>query len=162
MSKAVALMYPATCFLEGVNVNEGRGTDTPFSICGAPWIDSVELALRFNSLNRKGVSAAPARYTPVDGLYGGKECQGIRFTVTDPAAFRPVAAGVELLTVLYNLYPNRLQERPYKTRANPSGEGHLDILLGVKDSFAKIKAGEAFKLDIAKEWKSLISSYLLY
>lgn len=162
VTSSVALVYPATCFLEGVNVNEGRGTDTPFSICGSPWINPEELALQFNSLNQKGVFATAAKYIPVDGLYAGKECNGIKLFVTDTSAFRPVATGVELLKLLYRLYPNRLQERLYKTRANPSGEGHLDTLLGVKNAFSKIKAGEAFKLDIANEWRSLIYPYLLY
>ena len=162
VNTSVALVYPATCLLEGVNVNEGRGTDTPFTICGAPWIDPEELTLQFNSLKQIGVFVEAIKYTPVDGLYSGEECKGIKFTVTDPSTFRPVAAGVELLKLLYQLYHNRLQQRLYKTRANPSGEGHLDILLGVKDSFSKIKKGEAFKLDISNEWKGLISSYLLY
>lgn len=33
---ATIALYPATCFLEGVNVNEGRGTPDDFNLCGAP------------------------------------------------------------------------------------------------------------------------------
>ena len=34
-----ALAYVGMCLFEGVNLNEGRGTDTPFKIIGAPWLD---------------------------------------------------------------------------------------------------------------------------
>ena len=31
-----ALLYPGMGLLEGINVNEGRCTDKPFTVCGAP------------------------------------------------------------------------------------------------------------------------------
>ena len=33
-----ALAYPGTALLEGTNVSEGRGTETPFLLLGAPWL----------------------------------------------------------------------------------------------------------------------------
>ena len=38
-----AIIYPGMCLLEGTNVSEGRGTQEPFKIFGAPWIDSAKL-----------------------------------------------------------------------------------------------------------------------
>src|SRR6478752_4152829 len=38
-----ALVYPGMGLLEGINVNEGRGTDKPFLQFGAPWIKAEEL-----------------------------------------------------------------------------------------------------------------------
>ena len=35
-----ALIYPGTCFIEGTNVSEGRGTQSPFLLIGAPFINS--------------------------------------------------------------------------------------------------------------------------
>ena len=35
-----ALLYPGMGLLEGINVNEGRGTEYPFKILGAPWINA--------------------------------------------------------------------------------------------------------------------------
>src|SRR5262249_57179285 len=37
-SPEAALVYPGTALLEGTNVSEGRGTDTPFLLVGAPWL----------------------------------------------------------------------------------------------------------------------------
>lgn len=31
--------YPTTCFFEGTNVNEGRGTEAPFELFGSPYLD---------------------------------------------------------------------------------------------------------------------------
>ena len=44
-----ALAYPSTCFLEATTVAEGRGTNTPFELIGAPFIlDPNELAEYIN------------------------------------------------------------------------------------------------------------------
>ncbi|MGH9904268.1 MAG: exo-beta-N-acetylmuramidase NamZ domain-containing protein, partial [Pyrinomonadaceae bacterium] len=43
-----ATLYPGIGLLETTNVSVGRGTDTPFEIVGAPWIDGARLALLLN------------------------------------------------------------------------------------------------------------------
>ena len=37
-------IYPGVAMVEGANVSVGRGTDTPFELLGAPWIDAKKLA----------------------------------------------------------------------------------------------------------------------
>jgi uncharacterized protein YbbC (DUF1343 family) len=37
-SAQAALAYPGVCLLEATNVSEGRGTETPFLLLGAPWL----------------------------------------------------------------------------------------------------------------------------
>src|SRR4029077_9566208 len=44
-----ALLYPGVGLLETTNVSVGRGTDRPFEILGAPWIDEHKLAAALNS-----------------------------------------------------------------------------------------------------------------
>ncbi|MGE3780787.1 MAG: exo-beta-N-acetylmuramidase NamZ domain-containing protein, partial [Pirellulaceae bacterium] len=39
-----ALLYPGVGLLETTNLSVGRGTDTPFQVVGAPWLDGVRLA----------------------------------------------------------------------------------------------------------------------
>lgn len=50
-----ALLYPGLGLMEGINVNEGRGTDSPFKIIGAPWINAEELNSTFADLNLQGM-----------------------------------------------------------------------------------------------------------
>jgi uncharacterized protein YbbC (DUF1343 family) len=157
-----ALIYPGTGLLEGINVDEGRGTDRSFKICGAPWMKADELCEAFNELNLPGLAGSPVNYLPNEGIYAGRVCYGMQFSVTDPAAFRPVNSGLWLLKLLLDLYPDQVAGRLYKTRANRSGQRHLDILLGVKDAFTHIKNGSIFNMQPADNWRSLISPYLLY
>lgn len=160
---ATIALYPATCFLEGVNMNEGRGTDDDFKICGAPWIDSVKLTPLFNAQDFHGIKVTPVSYIPEWGLYAGERCQGIRLTVTDEDLFHPVQTGLRLLQLLKKSYPAELKERLYITAANPTGTGHLDRLTGVKDAFQKIESGELLiaAADIA-HWEERIKPFLLY
>lgn len=160
---ATIALYPATCFLEGVNMNEGRGTDDDFKICGAPWIDSVKLPPLFNAQDFHGIKITPVSYIPEWGLYAGERCQGIRLTVTDEDLFHPVQTGLRLLQLLKKSYPAELKERLYITVANPTGTGHLDRLTGVKDAFQKIESGELLiaAADIA-HWEERIKPFLLY
>ena len=45
-------------------------------------------------------------FTPTTSVFEGKPCHGVRFTVTDRKAFKPVATGIAIARVLQRLYPN--------------------------------------------------------
>ena len=47
MTLNTAIVYTATCFIEGTNVSEGRGTAHPFEWIGAPWIDAQKLTHQY-------------------------------------------------------------------------------------------------------------------
>ncbi len=108
MSSVIA--YPATCFLEGTNVSEGRGTMRPFELVGAPWIDGEALARVLNAVGLPGCSFTARSFTPEGETvkYSGQECGGVMLHVTDRAAFRPVRASVTVLWALKQLYGDRL------------------------------------------------------
>ena len=59
-----ATLYPGVGLLETTNVSVGRGTDTPFEVVGAPWIDGQQLAAYLNSRRIAGVRFVPVRFTP--------------------------------------------------------------------------------------------------
>jgi uncharacterized protein YbbC (DUF1343 family) len=158
-----ALLYPGMGLLEGINVNEGRGTDSPFKIVGAPWIDAQQLNTSFTDLQFSGIKSTAISYTPEWGLYSGEVCQGLQFSITDTHSFRPVETGLQLVSLIISLYPEHCKERLYKTVANPSGAGHLDKLTGVHHSFEKIKNGESISATLkSKDWNEIIQPYLLY
>ncbi|MCA1574174.1 MAG: DUF1343 domain-containing protein, partial [Acidobacteria bacterium] len=50
-----ATLYPGVGLLETTNVSVGRGTDTPFEVVGAPWLDGQRLA---SHLNVRGIAGA--------------------------------------------------------------------------------------------------------
>ncbi len=49
-----AVLYPGVAMIEGANVSVGRGTDTPFELMGAPWIDGAALAAALNRARTGG------------------------------------------------------------------------------------------------------------
>jgi len=157
-----ALLYPGTGLLEGTNVNEGRGTTEPFRICGAPFISGPHLRNALNQLNAEGLMIENIAYVPAEGLYQDERCEGVRLTVTDPLAFRPVAFGISLLRELFRLYPDHIQMRLYKTAANPGGAGHLDKLLGLPGSFDRLRNKLAIPTNVDHSWPAAIAPYLLY
>ena len=157
-----ALLYPGMGLLEGITVNEGRGTNQPFHCCGAPWINATELQNAFEKNNCTGLSTHAINYTPESGLYANELCYGLQFFITDENIFKSVQTGIALLQTIIRLYPLQVKERLYTTVANPSGTGHLDKLLGVPNSFAQFQNNSFIDTTIADEWFNLIKAHLLY
>jgi uncharacterized protein YbbC (DUF1343 family) len=153
------LLYPGTGLWEGVNLNEGRGTAAPFALCGAPWLNAPALAAQ---LNEPGLHLQPQTYTAATGPYSGQTCQGLLLTVTDAANYRPVQTGLALLHAIARLHPHELKERPYPTAANPTGQQHLDKLLGQPNAFAQLMSGQPFATRVAEEWAKMMADFLLY
>lgn len=158
-----ALLYPGMGLLEGINVNEGRGTIKDFKIFGAPWIDAVEMNHSFKQLNIAGIETTEISYIPDWGLYAKEKCNGLQFSITNIDLFRPVAMGLQILQLILSLYPEQCKERLYPTVANPAGAGHLDKLIGIYKSFGKLKKNELqlFNSSVAS-WQKTIDPYLLY
>ena len=96
----IALLYPGMGLLEGININEGRGTETPFKIFGAPWINTSQLQNAFHSLQLSGISSEPIVYTPTGGLYANESCNGLRLFITDGLSFHPVHTGLKLIHLI--------------------------------------------------------------
>jgi len=98
------LLYPALGLLEGTNVSVGRGTDTPFEVLGAPWIDGPELARQLRGLS--GVTVTATSFVPNSARHRGAPCHGVRLALTDPEAFRPVRAAVAIARALSRAHPD--------------------------------------------------------
>jgi uncharacterized protein YbbC (DUF1343 family)/CubicO group peptidase (beta-lactamase class C family) len=100
-----AVLYPGMGVWETTNISVGRGTDTPFEVLGAPWIDARALAGQLNAASLAGVRFVPIEFTPDDSKYKGEKCGGVNVIVTDRAVVEPVAIGMELACALRRLYP---------------------------------------------------------
>ena len=106
-SLAEATLYPGICLLEATNVSVGRGTDTPFEVVGAPWVEPEALARALDGCGLTGVRFVPIRFTPRGSVHAGVACGGVNVIVTDRARFAPVACGLALAAELRRLYPDR-------------------------------------------------------
>jgi uncharacterized protein YbbC (DUF1343 family)/CubicO group peptidase (beta-lactamase class C family) len=108
-----ATLYPGVGLLETTNLSVGRGTDTPFEIIGAPWLDGRRLASFLNNRKIAGVRFVPVRFKPASSVFKNEECGGVNIIVTDRTRFRAVAAGLEIAIALRKLYPAEWKVNDY-------------------------------------------------
>lgn len=101
-----ALAYVGTCLLEGTNVNEGRGTDRPFLMFGAPFLDAPAFAEEMNRRGLPGVRFQASRFVPKakngapNPKYRDTEIPGILIEIEDRRRFEPFRTGMEILVAL--------------------------------------------------------------
>lgn len=95
-----ALLYAGIGLLESTNVSVGRGTDSPFEVVGAPWIDAPRLAEALNRQGLPGVRFDPGTFTPAADIYANTLCWGVRIVVTDREAIRPVTVALAIARAL--------------------------------------------------------------
>ena len=103
------ILYPGVAMVEGSNVSVGRGTDTPFELLGAPWINAKDLASYLNSRKIQGVRFMPVDFTPTNSRFKNEVCHGVQIVLVDRQALDPTAMGIEIASALYKLYPDEFQ-----------------------------------------------------
>lgn len=140
-----AMLYPGIGLLETTNVSVGRGTDTPFEIVGAPWMDGAKLASHLNARNIPGVRFVPVRFTPSSSVFKNEACGGVNIFITDRSRFRSVPTGIEIAVALRTLFPD------WKV------DSYARLLVNA-DSLERLKRGESAE-DISRSWTSLIAGF---
>ena len=104
-----ALLYPGIGLLEACNVSVGRGTDQPFEMFGAPWIDGRMVARALNSADLPGLRFVPIVFTPASSKFAGKQCQGCFIELIDRTAVEPVRSGLTIAWMLKHLFGETFQ-----------------------------------------------------
>ncbi len=99
-----ALLYPGIGLLEMTNVSVGRGTDTPFEVLGAPWIENRQLAQYLNGLGLAGAIFYPIEFTPNSSKFAGEPCRGIGISVIDRSRFEPIRCGLGIAHALQRFH----------------------------------------------------------
>jgi uncharacterized protein YbbC (DUF1343 family) len=151
-----ALLYPGVGLLETTNVSVGRGTDRPFEVIGAPWIDGRRLAEALADARLPGVRFVPTRFKPASSTHAGKECGGVQILVDDWSRFVPVSTGITLAYHLRRLYPTDWQV------------GRYQMLLANETTFTALQRGDTpaqidntWQRDLAA-YRAVREKYLLY
>jgi uncharacterized protein YbbC (DUF1343 family)/CubicO group peptidase (beta-lactamase class C family) len=99
-----AALYPGVGLLETTHLSVGRGTDTPFELFGAPYIDGELLAERMNAFGIHGVRFDPVAFTPGASKFKDQRCEGVRITLIDRDHCDVVNIGIAGALVLNELY----------------------------------------------------------
>jgi uncharacterized protein YbbC (DUF1343 family) len=133
-----ALLYTGMCLFEGTNLNEGRGTDAPFQVIGAPWLKAAKIIERMHPENAAGVVLESVEYNPraIPGKasaprFQNERCEGVRVRVTDARRIRPFTLALALLIEI------RRQHRQFEWT------GAFDRLAGNSDLRQQIDDGES-------------------
>jgi len=150
------ILYPGVAWVEDSNLSVGRGTDTPFEVVGAPWVNGKELAAYLNSREIQGVRFLPMDFRPLSSNFAGEVCHGVQIVLLDRQALDPTELGVELVAALWKLFPKDFNL-----------DGSL-LLIGHRAVVDSIRAGR----DPQRIWydwqeglenfKKLRAQYLLY
>lgn len=161
-----ARLYPALCFLEGTNISEGRGTDTPFQLLGTPDINSDELITELDLLEISGVKFEKTDFIPKQEMLPGytamkfinKKCYGVKLTITDFNNFSPVECSISILCALKKVYPN----------FQWTGKNFIDKLAGtnllrkmIDNKYTPNEIFDSYSAEV-KEFKSIRNRYLIY
>ncbi len=162
-----ATVFPGTVHFEGTQLSEGRGTTRPFELVGAPYIDPVTYALRLNERGLPGVYFRSCIFRPTFQKHGGVSCGGVQIHVLDREKFEPVVAGITMVQIAYDSYPEefRWKEPPYEYvyDRNP-----FDVIAGTSSIREAIEAGtpistlEASWQDDLAAFARVRENYLLY
>ena len=162
-----ALLYPGLCFFEATNVSVGRGTNYSFEWIGAAWMNIPAMMLVGKNILKEDLKIEDLSLPiTIDG--NTKETKGIRIKIIEPKFYSAVINGLILLKLVKDIHPKEFKWMPYKTNANPTGENHLSLLLGIPNAEAIFdlplqqwlqKMSVMIKVD---RWKKEIETYLLY
>jgi uncharacterized protein YbbC (DUF1343 family)/CubicO group peptidase (beta-lactamase class C family) len=106
-SLEAATLYPGVALIEGTNVSVGRGTETPFEVLGAPWVDGRQLAAYLNARELSGVRFIPITFTPASGTHAKQLCHGVHILLTARNELDSPELGLEIASALLKLYPRQ-------------------------------------------------------
>jgi uncharacterized protein YbbC (DUF1343 family)/CubicO group peptidase (beta-lactamase class C family) len=155
-SLAAALLYPGIGLLETTNVSVGRGTDRPFELLGAPWLDGRRLADELAGAGLRGVRFVPARFTPSSSTHAKKACGGVQIYLDDWSRFESLPVGLAVAASLRKLYPKEWQVERYNVLL---GNAEVHRALRDGESAARLLLRGAAGL---KAFREVRRRYLLY
>jgi uncharacterized protein YbbC (DUF1343 family) len=143
-SLAGATLYP------GIGLHEtalcvGRGTDTPFELVAAPYIDDVKLATELAAAQLPGVRFVPIRVTPTYSTFKDKPCAGVAFVISDRDRLNAVDLGIQIALTLQRLYPNDFALSKVQTLLQ-----HADTLQAIRDGRSVVETRAAWSGELAR------------
>jgi uncharacterized protein YbbC (DUF1343 family)/CubicO group peptidase (beta-lactamase class C family) len=146
-SLTAALLYPGIGLLETTNISVGRGTDRPFEVIGAPWLDGRRLAEVLAQTPVAGVRFVPTRFTPASSTHAGKACGGVQIFLDDWQSFRSLDTGIAIACQLQRLYPAQWQSKRYA------------VLLAHPPTFEALRRGDSVE-QIRPLWQRDLTAFL--
>lgn len=140
-----AIVYPGIGLLETA-LSVGRGTDTPFEVVGAPYIDDVKLARELNAASLPGIRFVPIRFRPKASVFKDQECGGVYLMLLDREVCPVVDVGLQIAVTLQKLYPKEF------------ALGKLQTLLQDKAVIEGIRTGKSVA-ELKQPWEAELEAF---
>lgn len=151
-----ALLYPGVGLLETTNLSVGRGTDKPFEIIGAPWMDGRAMAKQLTQLRMPGVSFIATRFMPTASKYANEVCEGVSICITDRDQFDVNRLGLALATTL-----NKVHAKEWNSEGYIRLLGNEKYLRAIKDRTSISDIIAAQEIDLF-QFRLRRDRYLIY
>jgi uncharacterized protein YbbC (DUF1343 family) len=155
------ILYPGTCFLEGTNISEGRGTTKPFELFGAPWMDGEVIAEALNSQSISGVAFRPTYFKPTFSKHAGELVNGVQIHITNRNKLASVELGIRIIQTIQQHYPDQFE---WRTDGNKFTIDRLDGSERLRKAIdgGNIADGLLSWKDEADKFRESTIPYLLY
>ena len=152
-----ATLYPGLAMIEfAEDYSVGRGTNEPFHVAGARFVQGHELAEYLAKREIPGVRVDFARFSPKSSHLAGTEVNGARFSIVNRDIFDASRLGLEVAAALQTLYPGRIS---FRSSLSLIGSGGTVRRLESGDGAAAIRRDEEPAL---QKFRALRDQYLLY
>lgn len=153
-----AAWYPGLCLLEFSGVSVGRGTEAPFQILAAPWLDPEKLMAALPARPEiADIRAEAVEVTPTHAVFEGEKCRGVRFRTASGVPQRPVVFGLAVMQALKATHAELTDELWGKANILVGSYAVLDALAAgeIDDVLGKLELSNA-------AFRARREPYLLY
>jgi uncharacterized protein YbbC (DUF1343 family) len=141
-----AILYPGIGLLEFMNLSVGRGTDTPFEVMGAPYLDAKALKTHLKTYQLPGITFEVIDFTPTASKFKDSLCHGLRFKLTDRTSYQSIDTG---LAIAIYLAKNHAEEAKFDL---------FQKLLVHPKTYALVKSGATLS-EIHLSWKEALDEF---
>lgn len=141
------LLYPSTCMFEGIYLNHGRGTYTPFAVLGSPELKGI-YEFSYTPTGIKGMAETP--------LFMDEVCYGIDLREYDTEQLRQ--KGQINLEWIMELYKNHPHKEKFFDSSLSNQMGTIEKLIG-SGLFRQQIIDGASEAEIRASWEPGLSEY---
>ena len=155
-----AILYPGLGIAETTRLSCGRGTDRPFEMYGAPYIDKHKVVEKLSERDIPGIRFVPHSFIPTAKWhkFRGELCHGVFAIITDRDRLDSVTAGLHMIQVIHSCHPKEHKDLGgFKTE---TGDKQTWELLNVQ-KMSPEKIVEGWNKEI-KKFRKIRKKYLLY
>ncbi|HPB30060.1 MAG TPA: DUF1343 domain-containing protein [Candidatus Sumerlaeota bacterium] len=146
-----AILYPGLGVAETTTLSCGRGTDRPFEMYGAPYVDGETVARELNSRNIPGIRFIPWTHIPTAQYHQFKDevCPGVFAIILDREKLDSVTAGLHMIQVIQKHHPEKHIDR-----------GGFKTETGDPEAWDKLTNKKMTPEEIVKGWQKDLDKFM--